>query len=227
MAMLVEMVSDLVCPWCWLGLRRTVAAVNALDDPSRIALRFRPFQLDSSIPAEGVAYKDYMTSKFGEDGENAEARGRWSAMREALEGYGADEDIPFRFSGIPMRPNTFNSHRLVRWAQGQGLGAKAKEVLFDAYFNRHSVIGDTAVLTKLAVEIGLHADVIETLLSRDDDKTEIMQEETFFRQMGISGVPTLIIDRKYAVQGAQESDKIVRALNTALSEGPQTEAEPA
>lgn len=213
MAMLVEMVADLVCPWCWLGLRRIEAAIARLDDPDAVELRFRPFQLAPELPPEGVRYKDFMKTKFG--GSQA-ARENWSAMREALTEYGIVEGIPFRFDGIEWRPNTLNAHRLVRWAQGQGLAAKAQETLYDAYFHQHLDIGDVQVLSRLSEEIGLYPDVVAKLLSEDADLDAIREEEHFYRSLGVSGVPTYIVDGRYAMQGAQETDSLAALIRRGL-----------
>ena len=119
----IEMVSDLVCPWCWLGLRRIQSAI-ALVPEIEVELLFRPFELDPTIPEGGVNYRDYMASKFGPETEDS----RWAAMREALVQYGQEEDIPYNFSELRHRPNSFDAHRLVRWAQGQGKGAEEERL---------------------------------------------------------------------------------------------------
>lgn len=210
----LELVSDVVCPWCWLGLRRVVAAIDALDDPSSVELRFRPFQLDPFVPFEGVPYKDYMKSKFGGDVDGG-AKDKWATMRAMLEAYGEEENIPFRFDNIPMRPNTLNAHRIIRWAQGQGLGAKAKELIFKAYFEDHEDIGDPNVLIRLAEEAGLHSDVVSKLLSEGADIESLREEEQFFRDIGINGVPVLIADRKFALQGAESVEAITSLIQKA------------
>ena len=227
MTVLVEMVSDLVCPWCWLGLRRINAAIHEVKDEFDVELIFRPYQLDPAIPREGVGYKEYMTQKFGGVGktEKNAQKDRFSQMRELLEQYGAEEGIPFKFSGIERRPNTIDAHRIVRWAQGQGKGMAAKEVLFNAYFNDHEDIGDHDVLVRLSEKIGLNGPLIKDLLSGEADIQATMQEENAFRQLGISGVPTYIANRKVAAQGAEEVRKLVRFLRTAEKEYPLEQAE--
>ena len=149
----LEMVSDLVCPWCWLGLRRLKSAVDMVPEVTT-EVYFRPYQLDPTVPEAGMDYRDYMKAKFGSDAhegsEHDESKNRWKMMRKALEDYGAAEGIPFDFDNIPKRPNTVNAHRLVHWAQGQGLGLEAKEALFFAYFAEHRDIGDKAVLADIA-----------------------------------------------------------------------------
>ena len=222
MTVLIEMVSDLVCPWCWLGLRRLNSAVEELRGEIDVQVLYRPFQLDPTIPEAGIPYKEYMSQKFGGvgDAEKDASKDRFSQMRTALEEYGENEGIPFRFSGIEMRPNTVNAHRIVRWAQGQGKGWAAKELLFNAYFNEHRDIGDKDVLADIAAELGLDRALIADLLKGQADIQETLQEEVYFRQMGFSGVPTFVANRKVAAQGAEDTHKLVRFIRTAAKEYP-------
>ncbi|WP_084395988.1 DsbA family oxidoreductase [Henriciella aquimarina] len=212
----LEMVSDLVCPWCWLGLRRIQNAI-ALVPEVEVELLFRPFELDPTIPEGGVNYRDYMAKKFGPETEE----GRWAAMREALEQFGEEEGIPYHFNEMRHRPNSFDAHRLVRWAQGQGKGADAKEALFSAYFEHARDIGDHEVLADIGEEIGLERDIVEKLLASDADIEETKREEETFRQMGISGVPTYIAMRKIAVQGAESSEKLAKFIKASAQQMPQ------
>ena len=207
----IEMVSDLVCPWCWLGLRRFLAG-RALASEIDVELSFRPYELDPTLPPEGADYRTYMARKFGAEDETAPETNRWRTMRDALEQYGVEEGIPFDFKGITHRPNTVDAHRLVRWAQGQGLGLGAKEALFAAYFTEHRDIGDRAVLADIAGQIGLQKDVVETLLAGDADEGAVKQEAAVFQQMGVRGVPTFIANRRFALQGAEEPEAIATFL---------------
>ena len=222
MTVLIEMVSDLVCPWCWLGLRRLHSAVEEVRGEIEVEVVYRPYQLDPTIPEAGIPYKEYMSQKFGGVGETEknESKDRFSQMRAALEEYGQAEGIPFKFSGIEMRPNTINAHRVVRWAQGQGKGWAAKEMLFNAYFNDHRDIGDKDVLADIASVAGLDRALVADLLKGQADMETTLQEEVYYRQLGISGVPTFIANRKVAAQGAEEVHKLVRFIRTAAKEYP-------
>lgn len=215
MTLHIEMVSDLVCPWCWVGLRRLKGAMALVPDLD-VEVLFRPFELDPTIPAGGTDYKAYMKSRFGSD----QSRDRANQMRDALIQYGEEEGIPFDFDRITRRPNSFDAHRLVYWAQGQSLGMQAKEALFEAYFAKGLDIGDHQVLITLASEIGLDANIVSDLLASDADVETTRQEQSLFRQMGISGVPTFIALRQIAVQGAESSEKLARFLNTAAAQVP-------
>lgn len=207
----VDIVSDIVCPWCWLGLRYWDQA-RALVPEIQTETLYRPFQLDGAIPPGGVAYKDYMKKKFG-DGPND----RFKMMREHLEQAGPAAGITFRFSGIPMRPNTLNAHRVIRWAQGQDLGEAASERLHKAFFEDHLDIGDLAVLTQLSGEIGLDADIVASLLHSDQDSQAVLDEEQFYRRLGVQGVPCFIFNGQFAVSGAEAPEVLADAIRQAAS----------
>ena len=216
MTLVIEMVSDLVCPWCWLGTRRMDDAIKLVPD-LEVELIFRPFELDPTIPAEGVDYKAHMKEKFGSDA----GKDRANAMRQALIDYGEAEGIPYRFDQITRRPNSFNAHRLVRWAQGQQKGAAAKEALFKAYFSDGRDIGETEVLVDIAREIDLDPGIVAELLPTDADVQNVRNEEALFQQMGISGVPTYLANRRVAVQGAETAEKLARFLRDAAARLPE------
>jgi predicted DsbA family dithiol-disulfide isomerase len=212
MTVVIEMVSDLVCPWCWLGLRRIQAAMAEAPEVP-VKLVFRPYELDPTIPAEGVDYKAYMSSRV----TSPEGKERMAMMRQALVDYGNAENIPYRFDAITHRPNSFNAHRLVRWAQGQDKGAEAKEALFQAYFNEARDIGADDVLVDVARSIALDPEIVADLLKTDADVEAVRQEAEVFRQMGISGVPTYIANRRVAVQGAESAEKLARFIRHAAT----------
>ena len=215
MTLHIEMVSDLVCPWCWVGLRRLKGAIDLVPELD-IEVLFRPFELDPTIPAGGTDYKAYMKQRFGSD----QSRDRANSMKDLLIQYGEEEGIPFDFDRITRRPNSFNAHRLVRWAQGQKLGLAAKEALFEAYFAKGQDIGDHEVLVTIAAKIGLDSNLVSDLLTGEADVETTRNEQNLFRQMGISGVPTYIAHRQIAVQGAESSEKLARFLKTAAEQMP-------
>lgn len=207
----VDIVSDVVCPWCWLGLRYWDQA-RALVPEIQTETLYRPFQLDGAIPPDGVAYKDYMKKKFGDGPDD-----RFKMMREHLEQAGPAAGINFRFSGIPMRPNTLNAHRVIRWAQGQDLGEAASERLHKAFFDDHLDIGDPAILSQLAGEIGLDADIVASLLQSDQDSQAVLDEEQFYRRLGVQGVPCFIFNGQFAVSGAEAPEVLADAIRQAAS----------
>lgn len=209
----IEMVSDIVCPWCWLGLRRLRGAIEQTPEVET-EIYFRPYQLDPTVPEEGMEYKAYMRAKFGvaPSDEKSASKNRWAQMREALETYGKEEGIPFNFDGIPKRPNTVNAHRLVHWAQGQGKGLDAKEALFKAYFTDHRDVGDLDVLREIAEEIGLDGPLVADLLAGTADRDQVRGEYQYFQQMGVNGVPFFMGNRMIAMQGAETSENLAKLI---------------
>lgn len=217
MTVAIEMVSDLVCPWCWLGLRRIRKAMEIAEDVD-VQLVFRPYELDPMIPVEGVEYKAYHDKKFG---ASEATRERARMMRNALIQYGDEEGVPFNFDGIAIRPNSLNAHRLVRWAQGQDKAMDAKEALFSAFFEHGRDIGDAGVLSEIAENIGLDKTIVADLLVSDADIQSVREEEAVFQQMGVTGVPTYIANRQLAAQGAETPEKLAWFLRAAANHQPQ------
>ena len=208
----VDMVSDIVCPWCWLGKRYFDMALK--QSGAKVNVTYRPYMLDPTVPKNGMAYREYMKSKFG-DGPSD----KFKAMREHLESAAPDVGINFKFSDIPMRPNTLRAHSLIKWAQGEdqprGRAGAIKENLFKAYFDDLLDVGDIAVLSKIAGDNGMDAALVTDLLNEDRDAQSIMEEISFFRGLGISGVPTFIYNGQFAVQGGQPAEAHLQAIKQA------------
>lgn len=209
----VDMVSDFVCPWCWLGFKYYLQAAGKTKP--RPKLTFRPYMLDPNVPEGGTDYKDYMKAKFGD-----KPGSQWKAMREHLETAGPDAGINFDFNAVKRRPNTIDAHRLMKWAQGQDLGFDCAEKLFTAYMEQGEDIGDHDILVRIAGEIGLDEDLTRDLLAGDQDKLDIQNEAMFFRGLGVSGVPTFIYGGQYAVQGAQPPEQHRKVMAETLKSDP-------
>ena len=219
MTVSVDLVSDIVCPWCWLG-HRYWAQARTLARPIRTATQLRAFQLDPAIPREGVDYKDYMKAKFAGAGSGSGAE-RWKAMRDHLEAAGPDAGITFRFDEIKVRPNTLDCHRLIRWAEGQGLGEAMSEALFKAFFDELRDLSRHEVLAEVAGEVGLDAATVSELLTTKRDEDAVQREEAFYRNLGVQGVPCFIFNGQFAVSGAEAPE----ALAAAIKEADQLPAE--
>ena len=213
----VDIVADLVCPWCWLGKRNWDAARKLVPDIP-VETVWRPYQLDPDLPRAGRPYRDYMKAKFS--GENTE---RWTQMRTYLEQAAPAAGIEFCFDAIPVRPNTLNAHRILRWAAGQGVVDKAAEGLFRAFFADGQDIGDPQVLSQIAGAAGLDPELTAELLTSDQDEASIREEEAFFRKLGVTGVPTYIFNGRFAVSGAQEPQILADAIRQAAQEPAETE----
>jgi len=190
----IDMVSDPVCPWCWVGLRNLMWAMNA-NSAQKFSLTFRPFFLDGKLPEAGVEYHAYMDKKFPDKDQR-------KAAIKSLEEAGNKVGIDFQFSKIKHRPHTGKAHRLIMWAQGQNKGLLAKEFLFKSFFTDGKDIGDDAILSEIASAIGMDGELVAKLLKNGQDKELIEEEVRSFTGMGISAVPTFIVDQKSGISGA-------------------------
>jgi len=214
----IDVVSDVVCPWCYLGEKRLEAALA--DEPQPVALRWRPYQLDPTIPEGGLDRAEYMERKFGKSG-------RLQEVHDNLTRLGAEVGIPFAFDRIKRAPNTLDAHRLIRWAASAGAQAQIVDRLFRAYFVEGRDIGDRAVLIEIAGECGLDAKLVETLLAEGADADLVRQEIEQAQAMGVSGVPFFILAGRLGVPGAQEPSVLRRAMaqaRQAMSEAGETPA---
>ncbi|KAA3449867.1 disulfide bond formation protein DsbA [Mesorhizobium sp. SARCC-RB16n] len=205
-AVTVDVVSDVVCPWCFIGQKRLDKAVAAAGDVE-VHIRWRPFQLDPTIPPQGKDRHDYMLAKFGSDERIREIHARIEPLGEA-------EGISFAFDAIKVAPNTLDAHRLIRWAGAAGEDVQNRLVrrLFQLNFEEGVNIGDRMVLVEAAREAGMDASVVETLLPSDADVDAVRTEIATASRMGITGVPCFLLEGKYAVMGAQDADTLADAI---------------
>ncbi len=206
--MIVDVVADVVCPWCYLGWRRLKSAI-ALRPAAAIALIWRPYQLDPTLPEEGADRKAYMAAKFKDPA-------RLKASHDALVAGGAEEGITFKFDIIEKAPNTNAAHRLIRWALTAGVQDAVVEALFEAYFTDGRDIGDPMVLADIAEAAGMERLVVLQLLSEGADKEAVSREHAMAVQGGVTGVPFLIFAGKVAVVGAETPERIVEAIDQAV-----------
>lgn len=203
----IDIVSDVVCPWCYLGKNRLDQAIANVAGEVQVAIQWRPYQLNPDLPPEGVDHKRHLAAKFG--GQDAVDR-----AHQALEGLGQEVGIAFDFDAVKISPNTLDAHRLIRWAATSGPAAQAEVVrlLFKANFEEGRNVGDHAVLLDIAEQAGLDRAVIAVLLPSDADSDAVRQEIDLAREMGVSGVPCFILDQQYAVMGAQSVEVLTNAL---------------
>jgi predicted DsbA family dithiol-disulfide isomerase len=198
--LVIDVVSDVVCPWCYLGKKRLEAA---LKSEPQAEIRWRPFQLDPTIPPEGLDRKAYMRAKFGDGPRLGEVHARLRAL-------GAEVGVAFDFEAIRRSPNTLDAHRLIRFATEAGVADAVAERLFADYFERGRDIGDRAVLVEVARDCGLGA--IAARLDGDEGVNEVRQEIAAAQRMGVEGVPFFIFASKFAVSGAQPVEVLEQAL---------------
>jgi predicted DsbA family dithiol-disulfide isomerase len=191
----IDIVSDVVCPWCYLGEKRLEAALA--EEPQPAAVRWRPYQLDPTIPDGGLDRAEYMEKKFGRSG-------RLRTVHDNLTRLGAELGVPFAFDSIKRAPNTLDAHRLIRWAFSAGVQAKVVDRLFKAYFVEGRDIGDRSVLVEIASECGLEAKLVEKLLGEGADVDLVREEIAEAQAIGVSGVPFFIFAGHLGVSGAQD-----------------------
>ncbi len=213
----LDIISDVICPWCYIGKARFDRALAGADG-NPFDIRWRIFQLNPDMPSEGMDRKAYLEAKFG--GPEG-AKRVYGAIAEAAEADGLD----IRFDLIDRTPNTMDAHRLIRWAASAGVQPQVVSQLFVRYFERGEDISDRDVLLEVAESAGMERDVVERLLSGDADLTELTREDTMARDMGVTGVPTFIIGNRYVLQGAQDTEtwtKVIAEINEQLRSARET-----
>lgn len=202
----IDVVSDVVCPWCYIGKRHLEQALASLPEGQRPTVRWHPFQLNPNLPAEGVDRSSYLEEKFG-------GADRAAQIYERVKAAGREAGLALDFDRIARQPNTMDAHRLIAWAQSDGQSADALvEALFKAYFVQGRFIGDRAVLAEIAGEAGLDAKQARAWLETGEGADEIADMDRRTRQMGISGVPFFVFNQKLGVSGAQGSSTLADAL---------------
>jgi predicted DsbA family dithiol-disulfide isomerase len=206
--MQIDFISDTICPWCFIGKRRLTRAM-ALRPDIAFDVRYRPYRLDPGVPREGVDRKAYLTARFGADAKLAEAHA-------AIAAEGAKEGIAFDWAAIRKTPNTVDSHRLIRWAEAQGVQDEVVEHLFVAYFENGEDIGDIRVLADIADLCGMDGAEVADLLESDADIALVEREDQLAREMGVTGVPAMIFANRIAVSGAREPDVLAMVIDKAL-----------
>jgi predicted DsbA family dithiol-disulfide isomerase len=199
----VDVVSDVICPWCFLGKRRLDRAIGLLDD-IKVDVNWRPFFLDPTIPKEGMSRRAYMENKFGAE--------RLKTIHDPLIAAGKEDGVPYAFDRITRTPNTMDAHRIISWNHDAGKQHDVVERLFMAYFSLGLDIGDRAVLVKIAGDAGMDkADVAEKLESGTDVDVVNAEVERAYR-MGVTGVPCFIFAQKQGLMGAQPAEVLADAI---------------
>lgn len=205
----IDVISDVMCPWCYIGKRRLERALAERPDIA-VDVRWRPFQLDASIPRGGMDRQEYLDRKFGP--------GRAKEVYAGIEAAGAAEGIPFAFDRIEKSPNTVDAHRVVRWAAAGGDQQAAVERLFAGYFTEGRDLTDPDYLAEVAVEAGLDRDIVARLLAGEADRDRVAEEVRLAQRMGVQGVPCFIFAAKYVVMGAQDPAILVQAIDQAVGD---------
>lgn len=209
--MQIEVVFDLVCPWCFLGTRRLRRTLRARPDIAA-DIAWRPFLLNPDIPMGGVARQDYVVRKFG--GEDRARR-----LHATIADLGRAEGLDFQFDRIRRIPPSLDAHRLVRLADRHGIASEVVEAVFHAYFCEGRDIGDQSVLVAIAANLGMDPLGTRRLLSSTAEAEAVHTDNLRAHRLGINGVPCFVLQGRHAIAGAQEPEVLERLLDVAVVEG--------
>jgi predicted DsbA family dithiol-disulfide isomerase len=208
--LVIDIVSDVVCPWCYIGKRRIENALALVPDVP-VQVHWRPFFLNSWVPREGIGREEYLTAKFGSVDAYKGIAGRVVAAAN-------EEGLVYRPDLVKRQPNTTDCHRLIHWAEAGGNAAEMKQRLMELYFRDGGDLTDTDVLVQAAADCGLDADEVRARLATDEDTALVSGQAQEASDKGISGVPTYVFAQKYAVSGAQPPELLARAIRQVSAE---------
>jgi predicted DsbA family dithiol-disulfide isomerase len=197
-------VSDVVCPWCFIGKRRLEKAI-ALTPDIPVAVRYRPYFLNPWVPRAGISRTEYLITKFG-------SVDRYRANAERIVAVARDEDLAFNVDAITRQPNTLDCHRLIHWAAETGGAARMKQRLMELYFTEGADLSDNEVLAGAARDCGMDADLVRRRLASDEDTDTVSADAEAARTAGIDGVPCFILGGVFAVSGAQAPEMLAQAI---------------
>ena len=205
---LIDIISDTVCPWCYIGKKRLEQAIKKSSDLN-FNISWHAFQLNPNMPKQGMDRKVYLSKKFG---GSHNVKNVYLQIEKA----GSLTGIDFRFEKISRMPNSFNTHLLVEYAKEKKLQNKIVEDLFKSYFLGGKNIGDPTILTEIAINCGIENFAYEELINRKNLRENINKTDLNNKKIGISGVPFFIFNKNFAVSGAQESEVFERVFETCL-----------
>jgi predicted DsbA family dithiol-disulfide isomerase len=208
--LVIDVVSDVVCPWCFIGKRRLEQALELRPDIP-VEIRWRPYFLNDWVPREGISREQYLTKKFGSPERYKSIAGRVAQAAKA-------EGLDYQMDKIARQPNTLDCHRLILWAGNTGNAGKMKQRLMELYLSEGADLTDREVLAKVAAECGLDPDLTRELLASDRDVDRVTQEAEQAKRAGIDGVPCFILGGVLAVSGAQDPAYLADAMARAADE---------
>jgi predicted DsbA family dithiol-disulfide isomerase len=206
----VDVVSDVVCPWCFIGKKRLEKAI-ALRPDIAVEVRWHPYFLNDWVPREGISRDEYLTKKFG-------SPERYKSIAGRVADAAAAEGLTYNVGGIARQPNTLDCHRLILWARNTGDPARMKQRLMELYFTEGADLTDREVLVQAAADCGMDPAVTRDLLASDRDVERVTQEAEQAKEAGIDGVPCFILGGVMAVSGAQDPAYLADAMGRAVQE---------
>ncbi|WP_018690453.1 DsbA family oxidoreductase [Ahrensia kielensis] len=201
----IDIVSDVMCPWCIIGYRQLSAALEASGTAHEV--HWHPFELNPQMPAEGQNTREHIMEKYGSTPEQSEQ------SRQQMKALGDSLGFDFAWTDDSRMHNTFNTHQLLHWADTQGRRHDLKMALFTAHFTDQRNLSDDNVLADIAAEIGLNREEALAVLEDQRYANDVRAAETFWQQQGISGVPAVVFDRKHLVTGAQGVENYTNILS--------------
>ena len=199
----IKVVSDTICPWCYIGKRNFELALKLVPN-IEVSFEYSAFQLDPSMPSEGVNREQYVERKFNKE--------HYKSIKESIKNEAIKSGISNINNTLDKIPNTFNSHRLIYWSKEENCHLETVEMIFKSYFEESKDIGDINVLLDIAKKVGMDAEKIRNKFENDDDRSIIISEEQGNRENGVMGVPAYIIDDGITLTGSQPVDSIVKLL---------------
>jgi predicted DsbA family dithiol-disulfide isomerase len=206
----IDIVSDLVCPWCFIGKRHLEAALTSMGETApQVSIRWHPFQLNPDLPREGISRKTYIETKFG-------GAQRASEIYARVKNAGRETGLDLQFDKIAQQPNTLAGHALVALAQEEGVGDAVVEALFKAYFEDGVFIGDVNTLADIGAAHGIAREKIVAVLGDAKTLENVAAQDASVRAQGVSGVPFFVINQKLSLSGAQPPEAIRRAIESAM-----------
>ena len=211
----IDVVSDVVCPWCFIGKHRLEKAL-ALRPGVTVEVHWRPYFLNDWIPRKGISREQYLTTKFG-------SPERYKGIAQRVTAAAAEEGLVYAADKVKRQPNTLDCHRLIRWAEVEGKAGEMKQKLMDLYFTQGADLTDRDTLVQAAVAVGLDADTVREGLASDQDVAAIEQEALSAKESGIEGVPCFIFGGKFTVSGAQSPEYLAEAIDR-MAQAAQTDA---
>ncbi len=201
----IDVISDVICPWCFLGKRRLDKAIGMLGD-IKVEVSWRPFFLDPTIPSDGMSRQAYMESKFSAE--------RLKTIHDPLIAAGKEDGVPYNFDRITRTPNTMDAHRLLRWSHVTGKQHDMAERLFMAYWNGGLDVGSRGVLLKIAADAGMDPVEVARKLEDNTDVDAVTAEVAQAGRMGVTGVPCFILGRRQGLMGAQPAEALAAAIKS-------------
>jgi predicted DsbA family dithiol-disulfide isomerase len=212
----IDVVSDVVCPWCFIGKRRLEKAI-ALKPEISVTVRYRPYFLNPWVPRAGISRTEYLTTKFG-------SVDRYRANAQRIVMAARAEGLAYNLDAIARQPNTLDCHRLIRWSGESGDPARMKQRLMELYFTEGADLSDNEVLVGAARDCGMDADRVRRQLASDEDVENVSAEAEQAKTAGIDGVPCFILGGIFAVSGAQAPEYLADAIERAAAERAKREA---